>query len=56
MIVKLRLQKLEIVTFPRPEHHAVLPESDWLGVAVNREVAHGEERHQKRLPTFPEAD
>jgi hypothetical protein len=38
-----RLKKLQVVTFPRPEHHAMLPEADRLGIAINRVMAYGEE-------------
>jgi hypothetical protein len=30
------------VTFSRPEHHAVLSQSDWLRVTINREVTDSE--------------
>src|SRR5579872_5537319 len=39
------LEKLEVVTFPRPEHHAMLPEANRLGVAVDCVVAYGKQRH-----------
>ena len=34
-------EKLKVVALPRPEHHAVLPESYRLGVTINRDMAHG---------------
>ncbi len=40
-------EKLKVVTFPRPEHHSMLPESDWLGITINRDMAYGKERHIK---------
>jgi hypothetical protein len=29
------------MALPWPEHHSVLPESYWLGVTINRDMAHG---------------
>ncbi len=40
-------EELKVVTLPRPEHHAVLSESDRLGVTIHRDVAHRDERHIK---------
>jgi hypothetical protein len=41
-------EKLKVVTLPRPKHHSVLPESYWLGVTINRDMAHGKDGHIKR--------
>jgi hypothetical protein len=41
-------EKLKVVALPRPKHHSVLPESYWLGVTINRDMAHGKERHLMR--------
>ena len=41
-------KKLQVMTFPRAKHHSVFPESYWLRVTINRDMAHGKERHIKR--------
>ena len=38
-----RPEKLEVVTFPRPEHHSMLAKADRLGITINRVMADGKE-------------
>src|SRR5882724_1347554 len=40
--IQPRFEESEVVTFSRPEHHAVLSQSDWLRVTIHREVTDSE--------------
>ena len=40
--IQPRFEESEVVTFSRPEHHAVLSQSDRLRVTIHREVTDSE--------------
>ena len=43
--IQPRLEKPEVVTFPGPEHHAMLAQRYWFGVTISGGVSYGEEAH-----------
>ena len=49
-------EKVEVVTFPRPGHHSVLPESYGFGVPRNRDMTQSEDGHIKREPCSSKRD
>ena len=38
-------RSLQVVTFPGPEHHAMLAQSYWFGVTISGGMSYGEEAH-----------
>jgi hypothetical protein len=43
--LQARSKEPEVVTFPRSEHHPVLAQFHRLGISIDCNVAHREERH-----------
>ena len=44
-----RLEEPQIVTFPGPEHHAMLAQPYWFRVTIGRGMSYGEESHVSKI-------